>query len=99
MFSTLWNPSSSNAQGQIKLWVDILTPEEAKITPVEDISPPVPTMYELRVIVWETRKVVLKDKQGKSSDIFVCAFPEGQEPQPTETHWKCEDGNGKFNWR
>jgi hypothetical protein len=64
----LWNPSSTNAQGQLKLWVDILTPEEAKITPPEDISVPDATEYELRVIVWNTRKVILKDK-GKSSDV------------------------------
>jgi len=40
----------------------------------------------------------LKD-EGKSSDIFITAYPEGQDPQPTETHWKCTNGNGVFNWR
>ena len=55
----------------------------AKSQPPEDIKPPVATGYELRVIVWETRKVALKDKDGKSSDIFIVGYPEGVEPQPT----------------
>jgi hypothetical protein len=37
-YRTLWNPYSSNPQGQLKLWVDILTPEEAQRIPPEDIS-------------------------------------------------------------
>jgi hypothetical protein len=38
MCRTLWNPSSSNAQGQIKLWVDILTPEEGKPSLIQYLS-------------------------------------------------------------
>jgi len=96
-FRTLWNPSSSSPQGQLKLWVDILTPEEAERTPVEDISPPSPLDYELRVIVWETKDVPFKDKN--MSDIFVTGYPEGQHPQVTDTHWRSENGIGLFNWR
>lgn len=50
------------------------------------------------MIVWDTQKVVFKDK-GKSSDILVVAFPEGSEPQSTDTHWNSLDGTGMFNWR
>ncbi len=46
---TLWNESSSNPQGQIKLWVDVLTQQEAQNKPVENIAPPLPVQYELRV--------------------------------------------------
>jgi len=96
-FRTLWNPSSSNPQGQIKMWVDIMTQDEAKKNPPENIAPPVPIDYELRVIVYSTKEVVFKDK--KMSDIFVTVYPEGQKPQLTDTHWRSEDGTGEFNWR
>jgi hypothetical protein len=98
-FRTLWTSTSSNPQGQLKLWIDILTPEEARKNPPEPIAPPTPIQYELRAIMWETRKVVFKDK--KSSDIFLIAYPEGpgQKPQSTDTHWRSEDGTGAFNWR
>jgi len=96
-YRTLWNPSSANAQGQIAMWVDIMTPQEARTIPVENITPPAPVDYELRCIVWETRKVPFKD--ATMSDIFVTAYPEGAKPQYTDTHWRSENGEGKFNWR
>jgi hypothetical protein len=96
-YRTLWTPSSSNPQGQLKLWVDIMTPDEAKKNPPEPISPPAPINYELRVIIWDTKEVVFKDKN--MSDIFVVGYPEGQKPQTTDTHWRSEDGTGAFNWR
>lgn len=61
-YRTLWSPSSSNAQGQIKLWIDILTAEEARKIPPENIAPPSPMECELRVIVWDTKEVVFKDE-------------------------------------
>jgi hypothetical protein len=39
-----------------------MTPEQARNNPPENISPPAPINYELRVIVWETKEVVFKDK-------------------------------------
>ena len=98
-YRTLWNPSSSNPQGQIRLYIDILTQEEAARIPQDNIMPPVPQNYEMRVIVWETKNVVLKNSGGKSSDIIVVGYPEGQEPQSTDTHWNSKDGQGLFNWR
>jgi len=96
-FRSLWNPSSSNPQGQLKLWIDIMTPLEAQQHPPEPIAPPVPIDYELRVIIYSTKEVVFKDK--KMSDIFVSGYLEGQKPQVTDTHWRSEDGKGEFNWR
>lgn len=46
---TLWNPASNNPQGVLKMWIDILTPEEAARIPEEKITPPLPRNYELRV--------------------------------------------------
>jgi hypothetical protein len=58
---TLKNLTSRASQGKIELWVEILTPQEAKVSPLLDLKPPNPLEYELRVIVWETRDVVIKD--------------------------------------
>jgi len=96
-YRTLWNPSSTNPQGQLKIWIDIMTMEEASKNPPENISPPLPLEYELRVIVWEASNVAFKDKH--MSDIFVSGYPEKQKPQLTDTHWRSEDGHGSWNWR
>eukprot|EP00027_Filamoeba_sp_ATCC50430_P012373 CAMPEP_0168566368 /NCGR_PEP_ID=MMETSP0413-20121227/14383_1 /TAXON_ID=136452 /ORGANISM="Filamoeba nolandi, Strain NC-AS-23-1" /LENGTH=1321 /DNA_ID=CAMNT_0008598385 /DNA_START=51 /DNA_END=4013 /DNA_ORIENTATION=- len=96
-YRTLWNPSSSNPQGQVKMWVDILSLDEARRTPPENIAPPAPMACELRVIVWDTKEVVFKDE--KMSDIFVSCYPEGIKPQFTDVHWRSEDHSGEFNWR
>ncbi len=72
-FRTLWNPTSRSPQGQIKLWIDILTEKEAGETPMgmhkyittnvkEPLSPPAPIDFELRAIIWDTKDVIFKDK-------------------------------------
>jgi hypothetical protein len=76
-----------------------LTPEEARANPPEPIAPPAPLEYELRVIVWNTRNVKTQDDGGKRGDILVAGFPDGQQPQTTDTHWNSKDGTGMFNWR
>jgi len=96
-YRPLWTPSSSAPQGQLKMWLDILTPEEARSTPQENIAPPAPLQFELRVIIWETKEVTFKDKN--MSDIFVVCYPESQKPQMTDVHWRSEDGKGSFNFR
>jgi len=54
---TLRLPTSPLSQGKIEMWVDILTPSEAKQLPMVDIKPPAPADFELRVIVHEVRKI------------------------------------------
>jgi hypothetical protein len=58
-YRTLWNPSSTNPQGQLKLWIDILTKEEAQNNPPEPISPPVPLDFELRVSHSKVKRYLL----------------------------------------
>lgn len=59
---TLWSPLSAFPQGRLKMWVELLTPAEAESTPPSPIGPPLREPYELRIVVWETRNVVPKDK-------------------------------------
>jgi len=94
---TLWHPLSSNAQGQLEMWLEIMTPQQAATTPRVDISPPAPRNFEMRVIIWNTKDVAFRD--AKMSDIFVVAYPQGIDPQKTDIHWRSENGEGMFNWR
>ena len=73
---TLHLPSSALSQGKIEMWVDILTPGEAKELPMVDIKPPPPEGFELRVVVWETRNVPLHAKaiEGKVDMQVSCNF-------------------------
>jgi len=99
----LWNPLSSFPQGKLKMWVELLTLAEAGHTPPSFIGPPVKIPYELRIVVWETKNVVPKDKiLGKdSSDQFVVTrlLSHPKSEQKTDVHDSVMDGCGKFNWR
>ena len=98
---SLWNPASSNPQGLLKMWVEIMTPQEAVEIPVLDIAPPRPEEYELRVIVWEMKDVAFRDDiiiTGKMSDVYVSVQPQGHKALMTDVHWRS-DGNASFNWR
>jgi len=75
---TLRLPTSPMSQGKVEMWVDILTPAEAKELPMPDIKPPKPEEFELRVVVWETRNVPIKTAttsgEQKLDMIVACNF-------------------------
>lgn len=102
-YRTLWSSLSSFPQGKLRMWLELLTPEEAAIHHPYPIAPPTREPYELRIIVWETKNVVPKDKiLGKdSSDQFLVfkLLDHPQMVQQTDTHDSVMDGCGKFNWR
>lgn len=62
----LWNPGSSFPQGKIELWLEIMTPEEARLNPPKPIAPPTVENWELRCVVWNTKEVVFKDIKSGS---------------------------------
>jgi len=98
---TLRSKTSTQSQGKLELWCELLTPEQAKRLPMEIIKPPPPTPWELRVIVWGTREVTIKDTTTNQNDLFVtCAVSiPGIKKQETDTHWRSKKGKGNFNWR
>eukprot|EP01113_Clastostelium_recurvatum_P029777 TRINITY_DN359_c0_g1_i2.p1 TRINITY_DN359_c0_g1~~TRINITY_DN359_c0_g1_i2.p1 ORF type:complete len:700 (+),score=238.67 TRINITY_DN359_c0_g1_i2:262-2100(+) len=96
-YRDLYHPSSVHSQGQVSMWLDILTPEQAASTPPVPIGPPVQKQYELRVVIWNTKDTAFRDKS--MSDIFITAYPEGLKSQNTDTHYRSENGEGMFNWR
>jgi hypothetical protein len=43
------------------MWVELLTPTEARSSPMINIKPPPPDPFEIRCIVWGVKNVVIKD--------------------------------------
>lgn len=95
----LWSPKSNAPQGQVQLWVDVLTPAMAKKYPIVDIAPPPPVEVEVRVVVWRTKDVINGDEWTDQSDLYAKLWIEGQDPQKTDTHLRCKNGAGSFNYR
>eukprot|EP01129_Flabellula_baltica_P015819 TRINITY_DN818_c0_g1_i2.p1 TRINITY_DN818_c0_g1~~TRINITY_DN818_c0_g1_i2.p1 ORF type:complete len:1117 (-),score=284.37 TRINITY_DN818_c0_g1_i2:362-3712(-) len=93
----LYNPKSRISQGKLELWIDIMTPEEAKATPAEDITPPQPERWQIRAIVWNVADV---ETQGRGKvDLFVTGKLGNHKHQLTDVHYNSPDGKGEFNWR
>lgn len=98
---TLHAPTSTASQGKLFMWMELLTPEQAKKTPMVHIKPPPPDPYEIRVIVWGTKEVTIKDTITDQNDLYVtceCSFP-GLKKQQTDLHFRSKKGKGSFNWR
>ncbi|EQC29478.1 hypothetical protein SDRG_12726 [Saprolegnia diclina VS20] len=92
-------PTSRAQMGQLKLWVDILTPKEAANYPPVDIAMPPAQHYELRVVIWKTKEVPSFDEITDMNDLFVRASLEGCDYQDTDIHWRAKKGKASFNWR
>ncbi|OQS02130.1 hypothetical protein THRCLA_05475 [Thraustotheca clavata] len=96
---TLFVPTSRAPMGQLKLWVDILTPKEAANFPPVDIALPPPREFELRVAIWKTKEVPNFDELTEMNDLFVRCQLEGSDHQDTDIHWRAKKGKASFNWR
>lgn len=86
----LWIQRSKNPQGQVQLWVDILTVKEARKYTREKICGPPEHKVEVRVVCWKSRGV---RGPGVSSivDLYTQFWMEGQSKrQETDTHWRCK---------
>jgi hypothetical protein len=96
---TLNIPTSRAPMGNLKLWVDILTPSQAHDYAPIDISLPPPVDMELRVVVWKARNVPSFDTLEDMNDLFFRCWMEGSDFQETDIHWRAKKGKGSFNWR
>ena len=56
--------------------------------------------FEVRLVVWETKNVEIKDWEG-TSDIYCRAFfgNDKKTDKRTDTHYRSMDGKGSFNYR
>jgi hypothetical protein len=95
----LYIPTNTRPQGTLECWVDIMTPAECNLFPLDDVSLPPTQEFEVRLVIWKTKDVVAMDTLENMNDLFVKAWIEGCDPQETDTHWRCKKGKGSFNWR
>lgn len=102
-FRELRHPSKNQAQGIVEMWVEVLSQEEARKTPMARLQQERKDEYEIRLIIWETRDVPILS--GKSVDIFVkvqfdpTGWSGGQIEKATDTHYGSTDGRCIFNYR
>jgi len=98
---TLHCPTSRASQGQLSLWFELLTLNEAKMKSMWNIKPPPPQPFELRVIIWGCRDIPNKDTATEANDMYVTCQPSlpGLKRQETDTHFRAHKGVGNFNWR
>jgi hypothetical protein len=87
----------------IEMWVEVMTQEEARKTPMSRLQVQSKDEYELRLIVWETRDVPLVN--GDSVDVYVkvqfdpTGWSGGLVEKQTDVHYGSKDGRGVFNYR
>ncbi|RLN96364.1 hypothetical protein BBJ28_00020588, partial [Nothophytophthora sp. Chile5] len=96
----LYAPSSTLPQGNLRLWVDILTGAEMHAVKPLDISLPPPQVYEVRVVIYKAKNVTAGDFTSLS-DLFVKCWLQDRDDksQSTDTHWRAKHGRASFNWR
>lgn len=81
----------------LQCWVEIVDPKVASSVPRFNIQPLPKEEFEVRVIVWGTRDMVIKDTLEGCNDLYLKGILNGKELE-TDTHWRCRD-KGSFNWR
>uniref|UniRef100_A0A8C5MHN0 Myoferlin n=1 Tax=Leptobrachium leishanense TaxID=445787 RepID=A0A8C5MHN0_9ANUR len=102
---TLYSTFQPNiSQGKLEMWVDIFPKSLGPPGPPFNITPRKAKQYVLRVIVWNTKDVILDEKSitgEEMSDIYVKGWIPGNEEnkQKTDVHYRSLDGEGNFNWR
>ena len=97
---SLYTPLSSNPQGSLLMWVDILTPERAAASPPLDISPPPAQRFELRVVCWEAKDIPKSARDASElADLYTSIrFGRGK-LRSTDTHFRAQNGAASWNWR
>ena len=71
---SLYVKTNHNAQGVLKLWVDIMKPEVAAAFPPDDVSLPPTQMFEVRVVIWKSKDVPAMDSLEGSFNLVIAEF-------------------------
>ncbi|OQR80945.1 myoferlin-like protein [Achlya hypogyna] len=97
----LYAPSSVCPQGSLRMWMDILTPTQAAMSPPVDIKLPPIEHFEVRVVVYKAKDVTPGDEFSGLSDLFIKCWMQSYDnkAQKTDIHWRAKDGKASFNWR
>jgi len=101
---TLWSEQSTVSQGKLSLWMEFISPADAKKYPMVDISPPDQLEYELRVIVWQCKDCPIMDEMTNMNDLYITgelssSVEDECSTQQTDLHFRSQNGCGSFNWR
>uniref|UniRef100_A0A452I0A2 C2 domain-containing protein n=1 Tax=Gopherus agassizii TaxID=38772 RepID=A0A452I0A2_9SAUR len=102
---TLYSTFQPNiSQGKLQMWVDVFPKSLGPPGPPFNINPRKAKKYIMRVIIWNTKDVILDEKSitgEEMSDIYVKGWMPGNEEnkQKTDVHYRSLDGEGNFNWR
>uniref|UniRef100_A0A7S3CX03 C2 domain-containing protein n=1 Tax=Palpitomonas bilix TaxID=652834 RepID=A0A7S3CX03_9EUKA len=105
---TLHHPSTTTAQGKVRLWVEIIPKRKIASVPIINIKKPPPEPFQMRIVVWSARNMVSMDKVTKMNDLYITGIFEAIPPgsngtitikQETDIHWRAKKGKGSFNWR
>jgi len=102
---SLQNPLNPGMdQGQLEMFVDILPLADGAAGPPLNVLPRQAKLHYLRCIIWNTADVPPNETSitgDEMSDIFIKGWMGGLEDQKekTDTHYRCMDGQGMFNWR
>ncbi len=93
----LYMTGTSTQQGLLQLWVEVLPVETARAAPPTKFEGPEPREYEVRVICWKSVEVPNMD--ANTSDLYGKFWLQGLKKQTTDTHWRCKNGKGSWNYR
>merc|ERR1711871_572202 len=96
---TLFVDGNNSVRGTLEVWVDIMNPPTAIAFPPDDVSLPPTQTFQLRVVIWNAKDVPAMDSLENMSDLFVKCWPEGSDPQTTDTHWRAKKGKASWNYR
>ena len=104
---TLRMTREGGTQGTLEVIVEMmLQPEAARRQPLV-ITPPPPEMVELRVVIWQARKMENKKTLLAQNDLFFKVLVQGTDrlgkvflqEKSTDIHWFSSGGTGSFNYR
>ena len=96
---TLYVDGNNAVRGTLEVWVDIMNPPTAIAFPPDNVSLPPTQIFQLRVVIWNAKDVPAMDSLENMSDLFVKCWPEGSDPQTTDTHWRAKKGKASWNYR
>ena len=94
----LYHPDFETPQGEVSMWLEMFNQDEQdyKMEPW-NIEPEPKNSLEMRLIIYETD--IADADHEEVCDIYVKAYIEGKDKEQTDVHYRCQDGNGNFNWR
>lgn len=81
------------------MWAEISHKDsKAASQPQHEIQPAPVQEFEVRLVIWKTKDIEMMDWEG-TSDVFIRAFVDPDDDKLTDTHWRCSNGTGSFNYR